>query len=371
MKDLPFDRQKAGATRSVFGCLPDGRSVEAITLVNRHGMSATVIAYGATLQSVRVPDCRGTFDDVTLGHATLAGYIEQPQFFGASVGRVANRIAGGRFVLDGREYQVPANDGPNALHGGPCGFDKALWEVVKIKEEPEPQVVLVLTSPDGDQGFPGTLQVTATFTLSGDTSLTIEYRAESDRSTLVNLTNHTYWNLAGEGAEGGVMDHMLTIPADHFLPTDAAAIPTGEFARVEGTPFDFRQPARIGARVRDGESKQIRVAHGYDHNWVVATERSETPRLVARLEHPSSGRAMEVRSTEPGVQFYSGNFLDGSSIGKAGQCYRMGDGIALEPQMFPDTANQPTFGSVRLDPGEKYRHELVFCFSAESPPLPR
>ncbi len=366
MKEPPAIRQQPRATREIFGHLDGGRPVEAVTLVNRHGISATVLAYGATLQSVRVPDREGVFADVTLGHAALAPYVEQPQFFGSSVGRVANRIAGGRFVLDGQEFLVPVNDGPNALHGGPCGFDKALWTVVEATADPAPRVVLTHISPDGDQGFPGTLQVTATYTLSDDGDLAIEYRARTDRPTLVNLTNHAYWNLAGEGAPGGAMDHVLTVPADHFLPTDAGAIPTGEFAPVEGTPFDFRTPAVIGARVRDGADAQIRVGRGYDHNWVVAAGRSEAPRLVARLEHPPSGRVLEVLSTEPGVQFYSGNFLDGSSIGKAGQCYRMGDGIALEPQMFPDAANQPGFGSIRLDPDQEYRHTLIFRFNIAS-----
>lgn len=363
MKETPNLHHRPTAARAVFGRLPDGRPVEAITLANRHGMSATVLTYGATLQSVRVPDREGVFADVTLGHATLEPYLEQPQFFGSTVGRVANRIAGGRFMLDGQEYRVPVNDGPNALHGGPCGFDKALWDVAELRSDPEPLVRLSLVSPDGDQGFPGTLNVTATYTLRDDGALRIEYRATTDRPTVVNLTNHAYWNLAGEGSAGGAMDHMLTIPADHFLPTCASAIPTGQFAPVDGTPFEFRTPAVIGTRVRNSADAQIVIGRGYDHNWVVARTRSKTPQLLARLEHRSSGRVLEVLSTEPGVQFYSGNFLDGSSIGKSGQCYRMGDGIALEPQMFPDTPNHPEFGSIRLDPGEEYRHELAYRFS--------
>lgn len=355
-------RQQPGATRADFGHLPDGRAVEAITLVNRSGMSATVIAYGATLQSLWVAGRDGVFADVTLGHATLEPYLDQPQFFGSSVGRVANRIAGGRFVLDGQEYCIPTNNGPNALHGGSCGFDKALWDVVKVRSDPAPMATLALVSPDGDQGFPGTLLVKVTYTLRDDGALSITYCAETDRPTIINLTNHAYWNLAGEGAAGGAMDHVLMIPAEHFLPTDGTAIPTGEFAPVTGTPFDFRQPVAIGARVRDGDSQQLRIGRGYDHNWVVARGRCELPRLVARLEHPSSGRALKVLSTEPGIQFYSGNFLDGSSVGKAGRCYRMGDGIALEPQMFPDTPNQPAFGSIRLDPGYAYRHTLIYQF---------
>jgi len=362
MKDSPTDSPQIGARRTLFGHLPDGRPVEAITLVQRDGTSATILTYGATLQSMCVPDAAGVLADVTLGHATLSPYLDQPQFFGATVGRVANRIARGRFVLDGQEYRVPVNDGPNALHGGPAGFDKALWEVAELSCAGEPQLVLWMESADGDQGFPGRLQVTASFRLTEDGALAITYEAATDRPTLVNLTNHAYWNLAGEGAASGAMDHLLTIPADHFLPTDAAAIPIGDFAPVAGTPFDFREPTAIGARLRDGANEQIRIGLGYDHNWVVARERCPVPRLLARLEHPLSGRVLEVLSTEPGVQFYSGNFLDGSSIGKAGQCYRMGDGVALEPQMFPNTPNRLAFGSIRLDPGEDYRHALTFRF---------
>lgn len=361
MKTTPPDHREPGAHRSTFGRLPDGRVVEAVTLANARGISATVIAYGATLQSVIVPDREGVPADITLGHATLDEYLAKPQYFGSSVGRVANRIAGGRFLLDGVEYRVPCNNGPNALHGGPGGFDKALWEIVEVRNGSEPAVTFAHTSPDGDEGFPGTLRVTAAYSLNEAGDLAIEYRAETDRATIVNLTNHAYWNLAGEGSPNGAMDHVLTIPADHFLPTDATAIPTGEFAEVADTPFDFREPAVIGARVRDAAHPQIRIGTGYDHNWVVDRQRGAQPRLVARLEHPGSGRMLEVLSTEPGVQFYSGNFLDGSSIGKAGQSYRMGDGIALEPQMFPDTPNHPQFGSIRLEPGEEYRHRIVFA----------
>lgn len=366
MKETLLPPPAPGAHRSVFGHLPDGRAVEAVTLVNAQGMSAAVIAYGATLQAMRVPGRGGNLADVTLGHASLGEYLDQPQYFGSSVGRVANRIAGGRFVLDGAEYRVPCNNGPNALHGGPGGFDKALWTIAEVGEAPAPFVRLAHTSPDGDEGFPGTLEVTADYALSDDGTLAITYRAVTDRPTLVNLTNHAYWNLAGEGAAGGAMDHVLTIPAEHFLPTDETAIPTGEFAPVAGTPFDFRQPTVIGARLRDARHEQIRIGTGYDHNWVIARSRSPEPRLLARLAHPPSGRALEVLSTEPGVQFYSGNFLNGSSVGKAGQAYRMGDGVALEPQMFPDTPNRPAFGTIRLAPGEEYCHRILLRFSSDA-----
>jgi aldose 1-epimerase len=360
----PVTTPPPGAHRAVFGHLPDGRAVEAVTLVNALGIRATVIAYGAALQAMIVPDRDGALADVTLGHATLAEYLAQTAYFGSTVGRVANRIAGGRFVLDGTEYRVPCNNGPNALHGGPEGFDKALWDIEAVGDAPAPFVRLAHTSADGDQGFPGTLRVTAEYALDEDGALAVTYRARTDRTTLVNLTHHAYWNLAGEDAPGGAMDHVLTIPADHFLPTDAAAIPTGAFTPVADTPFDFREPRVIGDSLCDTAHAQIRIGHGYDHSWAIARARTAEPRLLARLVHPASGRMLEVRSTEPGVQFYSGNFLDGAATGKAGRAYRKGDGVALEPQMFPDTPNQPAFGSIRLEPGEEYGHRIIFAFSA-------
>lgn len=365
MKEPATAQIEPGVSRAPFGTLPDGRTVEAITLRNRHGVEAVLISYGAGIQALDVPDRDGAFADVALGHATLDPYLEQPQFIGSTVGRVANRIAGGRFALDGREYQIPINNGPNALHGGPAGFDKALWEVAEVGASPAPFVRFALESPDGDQGFPGTLKVTATYRLTDANELAIDYAAETDRATLVNITNHAYWNLAGEGAATGAIDHVLTIPAEHYLPTDATAIPTGELRPVGGTPFDFRTPVAVGARVRDASNAQIRIGRGYDHNWVLATDPVDSPRLVARVVHPASGRVLEVLSTQPGVHFYSGNFLDGTSIGKSGRAYRMGDAVVLEPQMFPDTPNQPSFGSLRLEPGQVYRHQLAFRFSID------
>lgn len=359
------DSLPCGVHRSLFGHMPDGRAVEAVTLVAENGSRATVIAYGASLQAMIVPDRHGTFADVTLGHATLLEYFANAAYFGASIGRVANRIAGGRFMLDGTEYRVPANNGPNALHGGPEGFDKALWTIAGTGDIPAPFVRLAHTSCDGDQGFPGTMHVTAEYMLDADGELSITYRATTDQPTPVNLTHRAYWNLAGEGSDAGAMDHLLTIPAQHFLPTDETAIPTGNFAPVAGTPFDFREPQVIGARVGDDAHEQIRIGHGYDHTWVVDRERASAPRLLARLSHPGSGRVLEVRSTQPGVQFYSGNFLDGSMIGKAGRAYRRGDGVALEAQMFPDTPNQPAFGSILLRPGEEYCHRIIFAFGCE------
>lgn len=353
------------AIRHGFGHLPDGTFIEAVTLANARGMSATILAWGATLQAMQVPGREGEPADVTLGFSDMAGYLAHDAYFGASIGRVANRIAGGRFSLDGAEYTVPANNGPNALHGGPIGFDKAVWTIEAVAASPAPMVRLAHVSPDGDQGFPGELRVTATYTLTEAGELAIDYAASTDRPTIVNLTNHAYWNLAGEDAPESAMTHELAIPAETFLPTDATAIPTGAFAPVAGTPFDFREPTPIGARVGTLSDPQIAVAGGYDHNWVVARERSAGPRLLARLYDPGSGRSLEVLSTEPGVQFYSGNFLDGSFTGKGGKAYRKGDGVALEPQMFPDGVNRPDFGSIRLAPGETYRHRMIFRFGAE------
>lgn len=354
-----------GVSRTPFGALPDGRMVEAITLANARGMAVTLISYGAGIQAVRVPDRDGRIGDVALGHATLDPYLSQPQFIGSTVGRVANRIAGGRFMLDGRWYDVPRNDGANALHGGPQGFDKQLWDVLATGDAPVPFVRFGLTSPDGDQGFPGTLTVTATCSLSDTGELRIEYRAHADRPTIVNLTNHAYWNLAGEGA-GSILGHVLTIPADTFLPTDETAIPTGAFQPVSGTAFDFRAGGAIGARIDDPHDPQLRIGRGYDHNWVIAAEPVSSPRLVARLADPGSGRVLELLSNQPGLQFYSGNFLDGTSRGKSGRAYGWREAVVLEPQAFPDTPNQPAFGSIRLEPGALYRHAIIFRFGTDS-----
>ena len=351
------DAMAVEASRERFGALPDGSIVEAITLANGRGMRVRIITYGASIQSVIVPDRHGELADVALGYAKLAGYLEQPQYLGSTVGRVANRIASGRFTLDGTEYRVPVNNGPNSLHGGSQGFDKVNWNIVEAGPD---FVLLRLLSPDGDQGYPGTLAASARYSLAGDGTLVVEYLATTDRPTLVNLTSHAYWNLAGEGAAEGAMGHLLTIPAEHFLPTDAGAIPTGELRSVAGTAFDFRRPTPVGARVRDASDEQIRIGKGYDHNWVIGRHVAEAPRLLARVEEPVSGRILEVHSNQPGLQFYSGNFLDSTSAGKSGALYRQGDAIVLEPQMFPDTANRPEFGSVRLNPGKTYRNIIEF-----------
>ena len=350
--------------RKPFGQMPDGTAVEAITLVNAKGMKATILTLGASVQSVIVPDRAGKPGDIVLGYDDLAGYIAEPNYFGATVGRVANRIARGRFTLDGKDYQTPVNDGPNALHGGTKGFDKVVWTVVTAKGGAKPSVTLRYASPDGDQGYPGTLTATATYSLDDAGNLAVDYGATTDKPTVVNLSNHTYWNLDGEGSVAGAMGLRMMIPAAAYTPTDATAIPTGEMRPVAGTPFDFRTPTAIGLRVRDGRDEQLRFGRGYDHNWVVSKAKPKAMQLMARVEDPATGRVMEVLSDQPGLQFYSGNFLDATTSGKAGKLFREGDAIVLEPQMFPDTPNRPAFGSVRLDPGQTYANHIVFRFSA-------
>ena len=349
--------------RAPFGTMPDGQAVEAITLANARGVTVTIITLGASVQSAMVPDRAGRPADVVLGYDTLAGYAAKPNYFGATVGRVANRIAKGRFTLDGKSYQVPVNDGANALHGGTTGFDKRVWTVVSINGGAKPSVTLRLVSRDGDQGYPGTLSATATYSLDDAGALSIDYGATTDRPTIVNLSNHTYWNLAGEGSPAGAMGLRLTIPAESYLPTDAGAIPTGEFRAVTGTAFDFRTPAAIGWRVRDCRDEQLRFGRGYDHNWVVSRTKPKAMQPLAHVEDPASGRVMDVLADQPGIQFYSGNFLDGTITGKAGHIYREGDAIVLEPQMFPDTPNRPAFGSIQLAPGEHYANHIVYRFS--------
>jgi aldose 1-epimerase len=354
----------AAAKRETFGTMPDGKPVDAVVLTNAHGLSARVIAYGASLQSLSVPDRDGHLANIALGYPSLKGYLDKPQYFGATVGRYANRIAKGRFVLDGHAYQVPVNDGPNSLHGGTRGFDKVLWTLGEVSHAAgKASVTLTYVSPDGDMGYPGTLSVTAVYTLDDKDELSIEYHATTDRPTLVNLSNHAYWNLAGEGA-GSVMDQRLTIRADAFLPIDASSIPTGELRPVEGTPFDFRQAKPIGRDIRTADP-QLLNGRGYDHNWVISRAPASAPRMVARVEDPRSGRVLTLSSDQPGLQFYSGNFLDGTTVGTGGHVYRQGDAFVLEPQLYPDTPNQPAFGSARLAPGQVYRNRIVYRFTTE------
>jgi aldose 1-epimerase len=357
----------ADAKRSAFGALPDGRAVEAVTLSNAKGMRATILSYGAILQSVIVPDGKGKAEEVTLGYADLKGYLVAPNYFGATVGRYANRIKGGNFRLDGASYQLATNNKTNALHGGVQGFDKRLWTIAKVESGAAASVVLSYTSADGEEGYPGALTVTATYSLNERNELHVEYQASTTKATIVNITNHSFFNLGGEASQRSIYDHILTIPAETTTPVDSTLIPSGELRPVAGTPFDFRRPTRIGARIRDGRDPQIVFGQGYDENFVIARDVAASPRLHARVEDPKSGRVMEILSNQPGVQLYTGNFLDGTAIGRSGNAYRQGDGLALEPQLFPDTPNQPAFGSARLNPGETYRNVIVYRFSARAP----
>ena len=357
----------ADAQRAPAGALADGTPIEAVTLSNGKGVSARILTYGATLQSLIGPDCAGKLADVVLGYDDVASYEKFPNFFGVTVGRYANRIAAGKFTLDGKTYQLPINDGPNSLHGGGKGFDKVVWHIASVSGGPQARVVLTYTSPDGDSGYPGRLDVTVTYSLDDSGALGITFDARTDKPTVVNMTNHGIFNLAGEGAPGGALDHVLTIPAKAYTPVDANLIPTGELRPVEGTVFDFRTPRRLAQDIRDGRDEQIRFGRGYDHNFALDKGLTKTPELAARLEDPASGRVLEVLTTEPGVQLYTGNFLNGTLVGKSGHLYRMGDGIALEPQKFPDSPNHPSFVSARVDPGKPYHHEMIYRLSTACP----
>ncbi len=355
--------QAADAKREAAGRLKDGTAIEAITLSNAKGVSARILTYGATLQSLVAPDRAGKRADVVLGYDDVAQYEWVPNYFGVTVGRYANRVAGGRFTLDGKSYQLTQNDKTNSLHGGTAGFDKRVWRVVSVESGRSASVKLSLTSPDGDQGYPGTLQTSVTYSLDDAGSLTIAFDAATDKPTIVNMTNHAIFNLAGEGAPGGTAQHRLTVPARAYTPVNDKLIPTGELRPVDGTVFDFRRARLIDAGIRDGRDQQIRFGQGYDHNFALDKGLTATPQLAARLEDGATGRVLEVLSTEPGIQFYTGNFLDGTYVGKQGHLYRMGDGIALEPQKFPDAPNQPSFATARVDPGKPYRHVMIYRLS--------
>lgn len=356
-------RDVAEANRENFGRLGD-REVEAAVLSSKAGITVRIIAYGAAIQSLEVPDRDGRTADIVLSYPDMTGFLAQPRYFGVTAGRYANRIAQGRFSLDGTVYQLALNNGANSLHGGSTGFDKVLWTLADVTAAgSEASATFTHTSPDGDQGFPGALTVQVTFALNEQGALTIRYQASTTKPTVVNLTNHSFFNLAGAASGRGVLDQQLTILADHYTPVDAGLIPTGEVRPVAGTAFDFTTPHPIGARIRDGSEPQLVLAQGYDHNFVLTAGTSATPALAARVADPVSGRVMEVLTTEPGLQVYSGNFLDATAVGKQGVLYRQADGLCLETQHFPDSPNQPAFPSTRLDPGQTYRQETIYRFS--------
>jgi aldose 1-epimerase len=351
----------AGATQRAFGALPDGRAVHEITLSNGHGLVLVAITLGGIVTRLEVPDRHGARANVVRGFDELADYVERNPFFGVIVGRYGNRIAGGLLPIGGQVHELAHNDGANCLHGGKNGFGTRLWEIESLRAHDAalggPAVTLTYTSPDGEEGFPGTLRSRVTYSLGADQSWRIAYEATTDAPTVVNLTHHDYFNLAGSGA---IHDHLLTLPASRYNPVDAALIPTG-IAAVEGTPFDFRAPTRIGQRVHDDHA-QLKLAGGYDHNWILDASVDGAPRLAALLEDPASGRTMAVLTTEPAIQFYSGNFLDGTLRGTGGEVYARGAALCLETQHSPDSPHHPEWPTTSLRPGQTWRSETLHRF---------
>jgi aldose 1-epimerase len=347
---------------STFGVLADGREILEYTLDNSAGMSARFINYGATITSLSVPDREGNIEDVVLGYDSLQGYVNGSEYFGAVVGRYGNRIGKGQFLIDGQQYQLTINNGENHLHGGKIGFNKVLWEAEVLNDSDMPAVRFRYVSPDGEEGYPGTVALNVTYTLTDDNELRIDYEGMTDKPTILNPTQHSYFNLSGKFTET-ILGHTLMIDADRFTPVDEGLIPTGELASVENTPLDFRQSQTIGARI-DDSFEQLVLGQGYDHNWVLRDYTGDGKiHEAAQLYDPSSGRLMTVFTDQPGIQFYSGNFLDGSAIGKNGIVYGHRTGLCLETQVFPDSPNKPDFPSAILKPGQVYRQTTIYQFS--------
>jgi aldose 1-epimerase len=360
VSDAAATVNKANITRAPFGSAPDGATVELFTMTNAGGMQVQATNYGGIVTSIKVRDRDGALGDVTLGFDSMDDYHKNSPYLGAIIGRYANRIGGARFELDGRTYKLAANNGPNTLHGGVKGFDKVVWAAEPFQRQGEVGVVFTHTSPDGDEGFPGALTLRVTYTLTDRNELAFDFHGTTDKPTVVNLTQHAYFNLAGEGSRD-VLDHVLTINADRYTPVDANLIPTGALASVAGTPLDFRTATPIGARINT-EHPQLKLGKGYDHNFVINRQGSELV-LAARVEEPQSGRVMEVHTTEPGVQLYTGNHLDGALVGKSGKPYGERHGFCLETQHFPDSPNKPSFPTTTLRPGEEYNSKTVYTFS--------
>jgi len=331
------------------------------TLKNSHGVEVRAMNYGGIIQSIRVPDRNGKFADIVLGHDTSEGYMPNPPYLGAIVGRYANRIANGTFTLDGKTYTLLKNDGPNTLHGGTTRtFDKVIWDTQPLNDKNS--VLFEYVSKDGEEGFPGNMRVKVTYTLTDSNELVIDYEATTDKASPINVSQHSYFNLKGEG-NGDILDHELMLNADKFTPVDKNLIPTGELRPVKGTPFDFTKPMKIGARI-DDNYEQLVLGHGYDHNFII-NRKGEGMTLAARVYEPSTGRVLEVSTTQPGVQFYSGNFLDGSVTGKDGHVYKRRFGFCLETQHYPDSPNHPDFPNTILKPGETFHQKTIFKFSAK------
>ncbi|OOH78708.1 galactose mutarotase [Pseudomonas koreensis] len=354
------------AEHKAFGKTNDGTPVEQYILRNSHGMQATVITYGATLQSLKVADKHGKFDDVVLGFDDVQGYQKGTAYFGATIGRFGNRLAEGAFELDGKRYQVPQNDKTNALHGGTLGFDKKVWKAQETKDKDSVGVTLTYLSADGEMGFPGNLTTEVTYRLTDNNELRIDYKASTDKPTVLNLTNHSYFNLAGAG-NGDILKQVATLHASHYTPVTAKLIPTGELAPVTGTPMDFTKPTAIGTHIK-ADHPQLKFAEpkqgGFDFNWALDTK-GDIGKVATEVSDPQSGRVLQLFTTEPGVQFYTSNFLDGTVKGKGGKVYPHWGAFTLETQHYPDSPNQPDFPSTRLDPGQTYSHSVVLKFSAK------
>jgi aldose 1-epimerase len=353
--------QAATIQKSDFGKMPDGTAVALYTLTNRKGMEAKITTYGGAIVSLKTPDRKGAMGDIVLGYDDLASYTEGKSYFGALIGRYGNRIAHGKFTLDGKTYSVPVNNGENSLHGGIRGFDKRIWTAHEL---PGGALELTYLSKDGEEGYPGNLTATVTYTLTDDNRLRIRYVAVTDKPTVLNLTNHSYFNLKGDG---DILGHLVTINSDQFLPVDAGLIPTGKLRLVDGTPFDFRHPRTPGERIKQNDD-QLKLANGYDHNWILIRPEMGPGMLslAARVEESGvSGRVMEIYTDQPGIQFYTGNFLDGSDKGKGGQVYNQHAGFCFETQHYPDSPNIPAFPSTVLRPGQKYDTTTEFRFSAK------
>lgn len=350
-------------SEKAYGTMKDGSQISQFTLKNSSGIKVEIINFGAVITSIDTPDKEGHFQNIVLGFPNLSGYEDDTgrACFGAIVGRYANRIAGGKFELDGKIYQIPLNNGPNALHGGPIGFDRKVWQAEKLPvSQNQVGVRLSLQSPDGEQGFPGNLSVQVTYVLNNNNELILHYQATTDKSTVVNLTNHSYFNLGGEG-NGSVENHILQVFADYYTPADANSIPVGEITPVDNTPMDFRRSIAVGSRMRDS-FEQLVMARGYDHNWVIKKQFEDKLQPAIHLYDPKSQRTLEILTTQPGMQIYTANYLVGNYLGTSGKMYRQTDGIAFETQHFPDAPNKPNFPSTRLDPGQTLDETTVFRF---------
>jgi aldose 1-epimerase len=350
---------KPSVSRKDFGKTADGAKVDIYTLTNTSGAEARILTYGGTVVSLKVPDKNGTLGDVVLGYDSIADYEKHTAYFGALIGRYANRIANARFTLNGKEYKLASNNGPNHLHGGPKGYNRVVWSARSSTDANGANLDLTYLSRDGEEAYPGNLKINVVYTLTEKNELKIVYSATTDKDTIVNLTQHSYFNLAGAG-NGTVLDHELTVNADRFTPTDDTAIPTGELRPVKGTPFDFTRPVKIGARIEQAD-EQLKFGRGYDHNWVL-NKKDKALSLAATVYESTSGRVMEVLTTEPGVQLYTGNYLDAAIKGKDGRDYPFRSGFCLETQHFPDSPNRPAFPSTVLKPGQKYSQTTIYKF---------